>query len=755
MRGNSSLFNCIHRIFLIVRGTCIGSFALGFLLIAGAEESQAQQPGAFYIEEVIVTARKREENVQDIPISISAFTGETLEQRQISSSEKLSQVTPNLTFDTHAPSSGHNSAAQIYIRGIGQNEFLPTSDPGVGLYIDGVYIPRAIGGVIEFLDVEHIEILRGPQGTLFGRNTIGGAISIFSHKPTDNLTASASMEFGSDALIKTHFKLSGPLSDNLKGRVSIGTVNQDGYVKRILTGEDLGDQNDLMIRGSLLWTPTDDLEFYFAADYLEEDENGAPLTFGDINTGAPFVAIASGIAGCGNIADLTDPNCANAQWHAGPYANYGTGPVESTLDVWGVSLTATWQVQDWLTVKSITSYRSMENRSVRDADNTPFVIVETINEDDQDQISQEIQFYGKAFDSRLDWLLGFFYFDEEDASVTIANLPVGLLILNGLVKNKTTAVFSQLTYHATDKLSLTAGFRYTEDKKSFLPDQYYPQPFLGYPAGTRVLPEIVEKLNIDEVTPMASLAYSWTEDVMTYLSYSEGFKSGGFNSRNVFPLPKTPTFFPEFADTIEVGWKSTSSDNRLQLNGAFFKTDYTDLQFMVRKGIAPFLFNAGGASIQGFEIEGALVPTDSWLITLGIGYIDAKYDEVDPAVSGVTVDNELPQTPEWSASVGVSYNFDVQGWAVTPRVDFSHQASKYYDALNSPQLFQDGYEVFNAAVKFNSPDQHWTIVVGGTNLTDEDYLAAGTSAYTSAAGYLEHVHARGRQWSLKLKYEFY
>ena len=737
---------------------------------AEAQETGVGEAGSFAIEEVVVTARKREESIQDTPLSVAAHTGEALELRQIDTSDKLAQVTPNLTFDSNAPSSGHSSAAQIYIRGIGQNEFLASSDPGVGLYIDGVYIARSIGSVVSFMDLERIEVLRGPQGTLFGRNTIGGAVVLHSKAPSQDREGDVQLKVGSDSLIQAKLRLSGPLSDSWSGSLTLGHKSRDGYVQRLQDGIDLGDDNDFGARASLLWS-SDTVDVLLSADYTTEDENGAPIVFGDINRAATFPILASLFAGCPGstgpgpgamVPNIDDARCANGFQAAGQFANNGTGPVESTLDVWGVGVTVDWALSDSVNLKSITSYRAMENTAFRDADNTPLTILHTENVDDQDQFSQEFQLTGSTLDSRLDWLVGLYHFEEENANETTPILPVTTLQLDGVAEAETQAVFGQATYHVTDQLSFTAGLRWTSEDKDFTPDQVvttdFPTPGGVIPAGTLILPPTKESISINETTPMASVSYVFDNGVMTYVTYSEGFKSGGFNARNVVPLAELPRFGPEFAETIEVGLKSVLFDNKMRLNASVFSTDYTDLQIVFRSGIAPVLFNAGRSSISGFEIEGSFVPTSNWLIDFGLGRIDAEYDEIVAPGAGfntsVSLDSEFAQTPELTGNLGISYTNELQNWIVTPRIDWSYSDSKFFDAPNTPQIFQDDVSVLNGSIAVDHADGQWRIVAAVTNLTDEDYLVAGTSAFTTGTGYVEHVFAREREWSLSVNYSW-
>ena len=760
----------------------LAAASIGALAVTPSSLAQSVGGGAsgFTIEEIVVTARKRAEGLQDAPISITAMTGEALELRQINSSDKLAQVTPNLTFDANAPTSGHSGAAQIYIRGIGQQDFLGVVDPGVGVYVDGVYYARTIATVFDFLDVERIEVLRGPQGTLFGRNTIGGAITIHSRKPVEELEAEAGVKVGSDSLVETRLNLSGPLADNLLGRITLGSKNRDGYVKRLQDGVDLGDDDMITGRGMLLWTPADNLEVFLSADYLDKDENGAPLVFGGINNAQVAPQFAAILSGClpptpARLNDRTDPACPNDQFAAGPYANNGTAPTTSEITQWGLNSTIEWDVSDSLTFKSITAYREMEDRALRDSDNTPLLVFHSVVEDEQEQFSQELQLLGNSLDQRLQWILGAYYFKENIANHQPVFLGANPVLFRGGAgpvvtqsfqvdfdaENKAIAAFAQATYNLTEQLSLTAGLRYTDEKKSILPDQRVLSSLLFFPPGHHFVPNVEKTVKFDDLTPMVNLSYQWTNDLMAYATYSEGFKSGGLNGRNILfnaDAEVTP-FDPEQAQTFELGIKSNWLDNRLTLNGAYFNTKYDDIHLTVRLGIAPTVFNGGQATIQGFELEGTFVPDESWLITAGVGHLSSKYDAIDPTLAtrgviGVTDDDQLPLSPKWSANIGVAYTQTFGNWVLTPRIDWIYTDKKFFDAENNAGAVQAGVSLFNAALALDTADDRWSLVFAVTNLTDKLYLTAATDATGTGLGYLEHVYARPREISLQAKYRF-
>ncbi len=764
-----------------------------------AEESSA----GFALEEVVVTARKREESLQDTPVAVSAFTANELKLRNIKSTDKLGDVTPNLTFDSNAPSGGMNSSSQIFIRGIGQTDFTAVTDPGVGLYVDGVYYSRSIGGSLDFLDMERIEILRGPQGTLFGRNTIGGAVSLHTKRPAEEFGGSVALEIGDDDMRNITADLDMPISDTLLSKLSVSSRKRDGYVKRVFDGKELGDDDVLSARLALQWMPSDTLDVFFTADYTKEREQGAPSSSLGVNDQGTFAMLTNVflIPTCplgpppgppGPARDtMNNPNCLNFSRNKGPYVSEGTAPVASELDFFGFSLTATWELSENITVKSITAYRDMDSFSARDADNTEYQVFHTQDFFEHDQLSQELQFSGLALDGTLKWLVGLYYFEEEADNPNPVEFPVpfvGNFTSGGQTDNDNFAVFGQATWDMTDQLHLTLGLRFTDETKRFSPYSFIPEGgfyvkggpgspavrFYDCPTGTepgcvtagrlftpgdRLIPEGEYEESFDDWTPMVNIAYDLTDEVMIYLTYSEGFKSGGFDQRfNVEFLDGPTSFDPETATTYEIGMKSSWLDNRMRLNIAAFFTDYEDQHIIVREGFAPVTFNAGESEIQGFELETSFVPTDAWMLQATVGYIDAEYSKLDPTVianGGIDTGSSLAQTPEWSTNLGVAYTTELGDWGtLTPRVDWSYKSESYNDAINTPQLRQGSYHLLNASVSFLSADEAWEVVLSGRNLHSELYLMTGNSALATGASYAEGLWARQTEWSLSAKYSF-
>ena len=361
----------------------------------------------------------------------------------------------------------------------------------------------------------------------------------------------------------------------------------------------------------------------------------------------------------------------------------------------GRTLTAVRDAGDGLIFKSITAYRSVEALGFRDGDNSPHVIAQTQDTWDHEQLSQEFQIGGTAASDALDWILGLYYFEEEGTNLNFVDFAPIFIQSGGSVDNDSWAAFGQATWRFTDRWSLTGGLRYTDETKRFTPDQFVIEDRgTGLPPGFPLLPSVEAETTITEFTPMVNLAYRWSDDAMTYLTYSEGFKSGGFTQRVFPPLPAVPSFEPEFASSWEIGAKLSALDDRLHLNGAAFFTDYDDLQVLVLLGVAPITQNAAAAEIKGFELELAARPTEAFLLEAGVGYTDAEYTEIGAQVIGLTPDKEFAQIPEWTVNAGASYDFTLGAGAILrPRVNWSYRSAVYMDALNTPAIRQSAYDL--------------------------------------------------------------
>lgn len=758
------------------------------------------------LQEIVVIARHRRETLEDVPISITAIGGNGLQDRQITTTEGITQLVPNLQFSAVAPSSGNSTTGVIYIRGVGETDFLASEDPGVGFYLDGVYLAAAGGSAVSLLDIDHIEVLRGPQGTLFGRNTNGGAIQVITNQPSlSQADGRVSVAFGRFDRRDVTFVGNLPLSDTLALRIAVTRRVQNGYVTDIANGNDLGGMNTDAGRVSLLWRPNEGFDLLWESDFMSDHNDGPPTVFGGMNTSAQFAQYASQDAGCPGysgppapVPEIADPRCANNQYLAlGPFRTDQNGPERSDTHLWGSQLTATWRPTGDLTLKSITAYRETRPDSIRDADNTPLIVLETINQDDMKQFSQELQVLGAALDSRLHWQAGAYYFRETDPQQNPAYLPsppVGGLNTAAWIKNLSEALYTQESLNISERLQATAGVRYTRDVKDATP--YFtpaaPLPYPGYAnygyyiapyptasglplvclapaavvaslpcAGSNqyLYAPVLNQLTDNKVTPMASLRYFLRPGLMTYASYSEGYKSGGFNTRIIQPVfepndpsgrQALPSFGPETVNSYEVGAKLHTG--WLRVDGDVFVAKYRNMQIEVREGAAPVLENAGAATIKGLEIEADAVPVRSLSIDFGLGFTDFGFDTlseglIDNPDGGVHYGNLQAYTPRWNGHVGLSYRVSAAMGTFVPRVDGSVRSRTCFDSTNV--ICQSTYEVYNASVRFIDSRYPVSLTAGVDNLTDRVYLESAASGYYSPIGYEEDTYAPPREWFLE------
>ncbi len=774
---------------------------------AATEDARRADAASATIEEIVVTARRREENLQQVPISITALSGPELAARQIDAMDQLGTVVPNLQFDKAAPSSGSSSVGQIFIRGIGQADYTPVTDPGVALYVDGIYIGRSPGNVLDLVDIERVEVLRGPQGTLFGRNSIGGAIKVHSRRPDFSEPGGrVELRLGNDDLGALTFRGNLPLTDTLAAGIAVSRLQRDGYVERAFDGVRTGDRDRWSARGAVRWEPTDHLAASLVVDYTSIDENGAPVVSGGVNDLQPFATFGNAVLeSCEAVAvnpafDATPasgpptfpppgaptgsaPGCYGAGSGPGPFLSEGTFPVTSELDSAGAALTIDWALGERWSLKSTTGYREMTMVSSRDGDNTPANIFATRDDFDHEQFSQELQLRLAGAGGRVSAVLGLFYYDESGFNLVDVTVPTGAIQSGGYYDNQSYAAYAHTTIDLTDRLALSVGARHTEDRKAYLPDQLslgdssagsapgffpptwpelagsYLAPTGPLPAGARILDYRESTLDFDATDTTLDLSYALTESVVGYVTYSTGYKSGGFDQRFVGPTPdRAPSSYrPESVDSVELGLKTSSFGGRLRLNVAVFDADYEDLQIIVRESFNPLTVNAGDARVRGGELELEWLASEAWELGFSAGRLDTEYRRLNqPAQdSGVRLENRLANAPGWNLSAGAAYRFGLGALGeVTARVDWSWQDTEYHDAVNSLQIRQSPFHLVNASLGFVPRAGRWQLTLASRNLLDETYLVTGNSAFDTAAAYVEQVYGRPREILLSLGYEF-
>lgn len=743
------------------------------------------------IEEVIVTARKRAEGVQATPIAITALSATQLQQRSLTNLVEVGAYVPNVVMNTSPSSSGGGNNAQIYIRGVGQSDFLFTTDPGVGIYVDGVFHPRTLGGVMDLLDLERVEVLRGPQGTLFGKNTIGGAISLTSQKPTGDGSGYLEATTGRFNRLDIRGSYDVAISDTLAAKVSVSSKNRDGYGKRLEFGTDevideSGDENATSGRLALRWTASEDVTVDFSADYTREREKGVPVVLSFYDDTGEFGGLGglwnALVGGPGGLVMSSDFIIGNR------YDSYATGGNRNTLDSYGFSMDIDWVIDENLSFRSISAYREMDAFFNSDTDGSPLQFTETDQAQDQNQISQEFQLIGTAFEDRLDWMLGVFYFDEfgrDDNQVRLISglydalealpgtlngsplsaptapggpgnpinvlLDVDLDVFNE-IDIKSYAAFTQGTFQVSDKVSITGGARYSYEKKDY---------FLNHVRHNANVPTVGNTTVSDSwssFTPMGSIDYKVNDDLLAYFSVTKGFKSGGFNGRPITE-GQVDSFDPESVLSYELGFKSDWFENRLRLNAAAFIADYSDMQLGSISAdssgnLVLRIQNAGKAEIKGFELEMQARPSANFDIIGSLGYVDFQIKELAPGVVELTLDTKSPKAPEWNASLGMQYTWDVSSDAILSiRGDWTYQSKTFQDVQNTEIIAADGYSVFNARLVYENFENGWELALFGTNLADKEYVVNGYQTLTSfGTGNL--IYGRPREWGLSLKKRF-
>ena len=787
--------------------------------------AHAQGRSSALLEEIVVTARKREENLQDAPIAVSAFTGDALDFRGVTEIGKLDQFVPNLVLNESTTYSNVSNAA-VYIRGIGQNDFTPVIDPGVGIYVDGVYLGRSVGAVLDIVDVDRIEVLRGPQGTLFGRNTIGGAISLSSKKPDEEFGGKVDVKYGTDDRFNVRGTVNIPFGDKFFARLSAATFLQDGYVTRVVDGKDLGDQDVVALRGVLRWLPNNNLDINWSVDYSRERENGnpfvltgiQPLNVGILTGGGPSMTLAattlaaqlatggppSVLGGeffnvlhpsgfpfqflsCFGPSNANNPVCFNQQYidNGDKKLNYSSDPSYQKLDVWGTGLTVDWQINEKLKVKSISSMRGFEGDFEGDQDGSPIRVSYLIDIYQHEQFSQELQLLGTSFADRLDWIVGGYYFEEDGKNINPVRFSQVYLQSGGHYDADSWALFAQGTWHFTDQLDLTFGLRYTEDTRDYLPDQYIeflptgPLPIPGTNIGDRPLPYEWTSSGTSELVPMVNLSYRWNESLMTYITYSEGFKSGGYTQRIFPPEASTPSFDPEFVKSYEGGFKFDGWNDRLRFNVAVFFTDYTDLQLLVAdpSRLGPFVSNAGDAEVVGVELEMLLNPAQGLFITGSAGMTDIDRTALGGGVQGLTLDSPFQHVSKWTANAQIYKEFAIGDLGyLTPRFEWSYRTDWGTNSNNVPRvgddvlpdgpfagvplsfgvpnpvLEEDDLHLLNASVRWDVRNSGLSVSGGVDNLTDEEYTVFAN--YQDGFGFTQQTFHRGREWYIQAGYEF-
>lgn len=776
-----------------------GGVALA-LLMPLPSESADRPEGA--LEEVTVTARKREELLLHAPLALTAFSRQELEVRKLTNISEVARFTPNMEFDFTAPLSGSANMASVFIRGVGQTDYVPNKDPGVGIYLDGVYITRTAGSVLNLLDVERVEVLRGPQGTLFGKNTVGGAINVITFRPDEERKAALDVTVGSFDRLDARGYFNAPLSPTLSGRWSIGYFSRDGYLRRVLAGDRAGNDDEIAARMALRWQPASNFTANFSLDYSKANEEStatrlvstdvrvavSPYSIGDPQTlfaGQAYNVLIGAMGPCvptvfGCLPPLPgDTVPYDRRWLTGdPRTSFATGPNYSKHAVLGLNATLDWSLSN-LNLRSITGYRTTDANFGRDPDGSPLVIGQSEVWVDYEQLSQEFQVSSAAAGGKLEWLAGAFFLTEEgkqhdfvpfaDETFQIyrrLGVPVpNFLSVNGpdsINSNDSLALFAEGSYALSANWEATLGLRWTSESRETVANTTQ--------GGMQSVVNPRASLRFDDVSGRIILAYRPDTSQMVYSSYSEGFKSGGFNHRLAIPPPpferlQEPTRFdPETVDTLEIGYKAGFWSGRGRLSTALFHSRYQNSQVLVFDLGVPRTINAADGEIDGLELEISLAATDRLRLDLAYGFLDAGYTRLDEDVPGafgnpisivpLTLDSRFVNTPEHSFAMGAEWERQLaSGSALVLRVDAQFRSEVANDAVNTPELIEGELWLFSASLDWEVPICQCEISLFGENLSDEDYIVSG-AADSPGSGTASAILARPREWGLRVSYRF-
>ena len=703
------------------------------------------------IEEIVVTAQKREENLQETPVSVTAFTSEAIEALGFRQSVDITAQTPN--FSVGYPN-GDTGVPAPFIRGVGLNDFGVLNQGPIAAYTDEVYISSNAAQIFQLLDVQRVEVLRGPQGTLYGRNATGGAVNFVSHKPTREWDGWFRAGYGSWDMTKFEGAVGGPLGDRTAFRAAFLKTDSDGWMENKLTGNDQQGIDELAWRVLVETELTDSVNVLLnvrggktesdAVQYRHLgllDGEGNPCDTPDIRAGRCIDSF-------GYSEEAPYTTLSGVDVPATPDFDEGNFDFEDTNDTefWGVSLTLDWTLGDYQ-LTSITAYDDMEDFRPEETDVSPNNTLTGELAVDQETFSQEIRVAWEG--ERYNWIIGAYYLndeatdntafdilrdfrpftigDDENCSASAGN-PGGFCPEQFVFKTKSGteqeitsfALFFDSSIQLADRWKLSAGLRYTDEEIEHQSFFFYDEPAEGFPAQ----PGFPDEADNDftNYSGRVVLDFQVSEDLLLYGGATSGFKAGGIQSTSDGIAP----YDEEELLSYEVGFKSTMADGRLRFNGSAFFYDYSDLQvfaFVIVDGIGfSTISNAADAEIYGAEFEVQWLPVDNLFVNIGVGVLDTEYEDfVIP--SGDFSGNEITMSPELTVNGLIQYDFSLgDAGTLTLQTDFNYQDEVWFDALNNPLLSEDDYWLWNARVSWTSADERWEVAAFGRNLGDEEYM---------------------------------
>ncbi len=741
----------------------MSSLALSLLLVTSFPVTTVAQESDFILEEVIVTAQKREQSLQEVPVAVTALSAKDISNAEIRDIRSLQLLSPSINV-TQAAAAYQTT---ISIRGIGTSGFNPGLEPSVGVFVDGVYRSRTGSSIGDFLDLERVEILRGPQSTLYGKNSSAGVIGYYTKKPEYQFSSQVQLNLGNYNQRIAAARITGPLiEDTLAFSLSANYNKRDGFIKNPAQGIKVNDRDRWAVRAQLLWDPSEAVQVRFIADVSRQRELccAAPIYINGPTT--PVIAALGG-----TIISPADPY--------NRVVNFD-GKMNSNMDDGGASMQIDWAINDGVRFTSITGYRDFESDTDFDADFTDVELVRAQGNLTQIKaFTQEFRFASTG-DNRVDWQGGAFFYKQDlhvEGKVHYGNFirpyfdaltggaisgiegllgfPPGTFFApgTGMVSeifdsnSNSWALFGQTDIHLTDAWTLTVGLRYTDERKTGKGRFFVVDPWAALPLGAILPPPLAQALAPTQIFPPATdydkrrseaqwsgnliLAWSINDALNTYASYSRGYKAGGFNlDRSAGFANPSYTFEPEFIDNYELGLKSRFWEDRAQLNIAVFYQKVKDFQTTLFDGIKFNLANAGDMDIYGVELESQTQLSENLHWTFAVTYLDATYASYPDAPCPIFIQAlscdltgaRKDDAPKWTGTTNLTWDKPISNnLALFIRGGIYYRGERFTAGDNDPNSLIGGTTLVNASIGIHNIDQTWDVRIWGRNLTDEKY----------------------------------
>lgn len=758
---------------LVALGACV----FGVTPVHAQSAPAAQQgSGGTVIEEIVVTAQKRSQDVQSVGIAVTAVSGEQLRQLNIHDTTSISNITPSL----YISNIGAQGITTFTIRGVSQNDFADQNEAPNAIYLDGAYNSFIGAAGTNMFDIQRVEVLRGPQGTLFGRNATGGLVQVITNKPTSSFEGYFQVGGGQFGLIQTEGAVSGPITDTLKARFAFSTKQDDGYIKNTL-GNPLGGANNYSGRLEVEYDPTDEFKLLLVSHYSRDDMKGAstytwrramfnpsdPAHLVTIpQSQAQYAAFCNAVFGplfpapvivtpTGNCSGWSPPAPGN------PYVTATDNPGAMKRDFGGAGATATLKLSDSVTLTSVTDFLAIKRFIADDSDGSSFRLFNFSSLDKGHQLSQELRLNGDT--SQLNWVAGG-YFIHIDHGIetgidalpdlsTLINANPGVLFpfktLNHVSQLTTSyAIFGQAEYRINPLFSVIGGLRFTSDKKRIGITPSCVNGFLPFACAVIAPPGSVQgdgfndansggrnRESVENWSGKAQINYHPNSNLLVYAGVTRGTKGGGFNASAIAGItPAITPYKPEVLTNYEVGFKSTILGGTSRVNGSVFYYDYKNYQAYTLTGLTPTIFNTP-ATVKGAEIEALTKPVRGLTLSASVAYLDAVAHDVPSNLlgSGVNLGDEaMPQSPRWSANGLARYEIDMFGGKAAVEADARFVGKRFFNTVNHPALSDGGHTVLNSQITFVTGDGRVELAVWGKNLTgavvyDSGFDLSGTN----------------------------